>query len=68
MDDLIILSFIVWLTVALAGYIFNKWELHALDSLLGFYLALDTLASDFIIGLFLFGVNTWLIFEAINQA
>lgn len=68
MDDLIIMAFFIWVFLVLASYVFKKWEIQAIDSILGFYLALDTLSTNFPIGLFLFGINLWILFEALREA
>lgn len=68
MDDLIIMAFFIWVFLVLASYVFKKWEIQAIDSILGFYLALDALSTNFPIGLFLFGINLWILFEALREA
>lgn len=68
MDDLIIVAFFIWVSLILAGYIFKKWEIQIIDALLGFYLALHSIETSFPIGVFLFGINLWILFEALREA
>lgn len=68
MEDLIIMAFFVWICLVILGYSQKNWELQALNSLLGFYLAVYSLDLSFIFGLFMFGSNLWILFEALQQA
>lgn len=68
MDDIIIMAFFVWICLVILGFAQKQWELQALNSLLGFYLAVYSLDISFIFGLFMFGSNLWILFEALNQA
>lgn len=68
MDDLIIMAFFIWVSLMLAGFIFKKWEIQIINAILGFYLALYALDLSFPIGLFLFGINLWILFEALREA
>lgn len=62
------LTYLIWLVFIILGYIIKKWELLALGSVLGFYLAVSSINSSFSLGLFLFGVNVWILFDALREA
>lgn len=68
MDDLTIMAFLIWIFMIIAAYVFKKWEIQIIDAVLGFYLAIDSLATSFPIGLFLFGINLWILFEGLREA
>lgn len=68
MDDILIVATFLFIVLLIISLAFQKWEIQAIDSILGIWLALEFMALNFPVGLFMFGLSLWILFEALREA
>lgn len=64
-DQLLIFGALIWIAVLMVSYFTAKPELQALDSILGFWLALELMDLSLPLGLFMFAGDVWILYEAL---
>lgn len=64
-DQVVIFGALIWIAVLMVSYFTNKPELQALDSILGFWLALELIDLALPLGLFMFAGDVWILYEAV---
>lgn len=65
MEEFIKFGGLIWIGILLLAYFKEKHELQALDSILGFWLALELMDLALPLGLFMFAGNIWILYEAV---
>jgi len=68
MDDILIVAAFLFISLLIISIAFQKWEIQAIDSILGFWLTLEFMGLNFPLGLFMFGLSLWILFEALSEA
>lgn len=57
----------IWLVLLALSYIFNKVEVAAINSVYGLWFGFELFTENFILGLFIFLFNIWILFESIGD-
>lgn len=68
MDDILIVAIFLFISLLIIALSYGKWEIQVFDAILGIVLSLEFMDLNFPVGLFVFGLSLWILFEGLKEA